>query len=491
MQIATARVRVRKSLRKLARGAIRTGAIVAVLAVLGFIAALAAKSSSATPTANAAAVTTTTFYAVADARVEEANPGTNYGDLRRLGTDGDSGARIESDLRFAVSGLSGIVQNVKLQLYVTDPTTDGPAVYGAASGWTEGTVTWNTRPITTTAAAGDMGALAGGMWSEVGVTPLVTGNGTRDLLLRQSGTDGVSFYSSEKTPYRPRLVVTTSDSPPPSTTTAPPSTTTASTTTTTAPPTTTTTTASPQPVGGSGSWSVVFDDEFAGPLNTSVWTTCHFWAPGGLCENSSVGELEVYNSEDVYTENGYLVLRAQKRQILDQKGVLHGYSSGMVQSGGNAYGKTPGFNFTYGFTEARLRLPAGAGLWPGYWMPAQSFQWPPEIDVMENNGRSPTSVLMTYHWADAIGTPQQLNKSFSGPDFSAGWHVFGLEWEPGLLIWYVDGLERFRLQSADVTAKSMYLDFNLAVGGAVGPPDSTTQFPAYYLIDYVRVWKHS
>ena len=148
-----------------------------------------------------------TFKPVADARVEEANPLTNYGASTRMGTDGDAGLRIESYLRFDVSGISGTVQSATLRLYiVSDPTTDGPAVYPTGSDWTETGITWNARPQATGPATGDVGSAGVNTWVDLDVTPLVTANGSVSFALAQPGTDGVAFYSREGS-YRPELVV--------------------------------------------------------------------------------------------------------------------------------------------------------------------------------------------------------------------------------------------------------------------------------------------
>jgi acid phosphatase type 7 len=156
---------------------------------------------------------TLVFEPVADARVEEANPTTNYGTATRLGNDGDAGSRIETYLRFEVAGVLGTVRSATLRLYaVADGTSDGPAVFPAGTGWGETSVTWATRPEATGSAVADMGAVAAGAWVELDVTAAVTGNGGVGLQLRQLGLDGVQFYSRQGS-YKPHLVITWEDDP--------------------------------------------------------------------------------------------------------------------------------------------------------------------------------------------------------------------------------------------------------------------------------------
>src|SRR5215213_2829270 len=87
------------------------------------------------------------FPAVADGRVEEANPTTNYGsaDLR---VDGGADPDIQSYLRFELSDVTDTVRNATLRLWVPagGGTGNGPAVFRAPNTWTEGGLTWANRP---------------------------------------------------------------------------------------------------------------------------------------------------------------------------------------------------------------------------------------------------------------------------------------------------------------------------------------------------------
>jgi hypothetical protein len=137
--------------------------------------------------------------------VEEANPDLNYG-ASSLRTDGGSGPDAESYLTFAVSGLSGPPQMAKLRIYPYTETVDGPAVYGVADAWMEGSITWTNRPARTGGAIDDKGAIAPNRWIEYDVTPLLSGNGTHRFALATSSADGVDFYSREAV-NSPQLVL--------------------------------------------------------------------------------------------------------------------------------------------------------------------------------------------------------------------------------------------------------------------------------------------
>lgn len=280
----------------------------------------------------------------------------------------------------------------------------------------------------------------------------------------------------------------------PTTTTTPtltPSPTVTSTATGPAATTTATTTASFQPVGQAGSWKLLFHDEFDSPsLDTTKWNTCFFnFTVGNGCDHDQ-GELELYQPNEVSVSNGTLNLQAEKKTLTATNGKTYNYTSGMISTGpanGNASAK---FTFTYGYMEIKAKVPAGKGLWPAFWTLPADLSWPPEIDVFEILGNAPTTINMHYHYPAASGGDGDTGATWTGDDFSAGWHTYAVDWEPGSLTWYVDGIARRTYTNTNVASKPMYLLANLAVGGNwPGSPDASTPFPNSLQIDYIRVWQ--
>ena len=155
---------------------------------------------------------TLTAYAEADARVEAANPGTSYGTSRELVSDLSPGR--ETFLRFAVAGVSGAVQSAKVRVYVTDGSSNGPAIYAAGTGWSESTLTWNNRPARVGGPLDDKGAVSTG-WQEFDVTAWVSGDGTYSFVLAGTSSDGLYMHSREHAGFAPQLVLTTADAPTP------------------------------------------------------------------------------------------------------------------------------------------------------------------------------------------------------------------------------------------------------------------------------------
>ena len=225
-------------------------------------------------------------------------------------------------------------------------------------------------------------------------------------------------------------------------------------------------------------WSLIWSDEFdAGTIDGSKWRVEDLH----LIKNA---ELQYYAPDDVNLQNGALVLRSRQRSYwgYDQNGSWRhfDYTSGLVDTRDR-------FAFTYGRVEVRAKLPHTQGIWPAHWMLPDSRQWPPEIDIMELLGHEPTRVHMTHHWG-AWPNVQSDSGDFSGPDFSADFHTFAIEWLPDRIVWYVDDIVRFT-SNISTPHEPFYLTLNTAVGGTwPGNPDATTVFPQYHEIDYVRVY---
>jgi beta-glucanase (GH16 family) len=233
--------------------------------------------------------------------------------------------------------------------------------------------------------------------------------------------------------------------------------------------------------------SLLWSDEFTGPL-ISNWARCFWWAEKN-CTIETNNELELYTPNNVSFENGLLKFqaRAQKpptnwcgRYCRD-----YPYTSGMVMSGGNNFGVLPLFTFQYGYVEARIKVPAGKGLWPAFWLLPTTYNSLPEIDIMEILGDTPGDFHMNFH----PKTGKNFGCVYKGPDLSKDFHTYGVDWQAGYIAWYLDGVERCRYTGTGIPAEKMYILLNLAVGGDwPGAPDAGTIFPADMFVDYVRVY---
>jgi beta-glucanase (GH16 family) len=244
-------------------------------------------------------------------------------------------------------------------------------------------------------------------------------------------------------------------------------------------------TRTPPPVPGD--WRLVFHDDFDGSrLDKDRWTTCFDWNDDG-CTISTNNELEWYQPGQVSVGGGRLALTAERRAIRGSDGRVHPWLSGMISTGRNHWYAQPRETFTYGYFEAAIRIPPQSGMAPAFWlMPASRFT-PPEIDIMEFLGTT-RELSMFVHWRNAEGAKRKQQGTFTAAGFPDDYHVFAVLWEKDKLVWYVDGVERFRVTASErIPHVPMEVLINLAVGLPHAPPPATVS--ARMLVDRVRVWQ--
>ena len=143
----------------------------------------------------------------ADARVDESQPSLNRGTGKQLRVDGDDGAQVESYLVFRVRDVSGTVAKATLRVYSLMDTKHGPSIYAASSDWTEGSITWASRPARTSSALDTVTTVSAETWVEFDVTAVVTSEGVYTFMLATDSTDGMNMSSRESATNRPELVI--------------------------------------------------------------------------------------------------------------------------------------------------------------------------------------------------------------------------------------------------------------------------------------------
>ncbi|MBN1700044.1 MAG: family 16 glycosylhydrolase [Spirochaetales bacterium] len=237
-----------------------------------------------------------------------------------------------------------------------------------------------------------------------------------------------------------------------------------------------------QPPELSGDWRLVFQDEFDGnSLDTAKWSTDYPW---GHTHNHR-GYTDPAN---VIVENGLLRLKAENSRHPDApEGIRRDdfgwlpldFTTGCVTTSGK-------FHISSGYIEGRLKMPKTKGFWPAFWTLGDG--WPPEIDIMEFLSSVSTRFYTNYHW----GQPEYGSHftEHNGPDFSAAFHVYAVEWDSTHMRWFLDGSEVARFDSGYCSqAVNQYILLNLAIGGWEEDPDQSTSWPGWYECDWVRVWQ--
>ena len=244
-------------------------------------------------------------------------------------------------------------------------------------------------------------------------------------------------------------------------------------------------------------YKLKWSDEFNGTeLNRTDWNV-ETHEPGWV---NSEWQAYVDSTENIKVQDGKLLIQPVK--TMNEDGT-YSYTSGRV----NTQGK---HDFKYGYFECRAKVPTGKGYLPAFWMmPTDENlygQWPKcgEIDIMEVMGQETNKAYGTIHYGEPHDQSQGTYSVAVTNNFADSYHTYAVDWEPGKITWYVDGI-KYHEESDWFSAKSgqgtvaypapfdqpFYMILNLAVGGSwVGYPDaSTTYDDQQFAIDYVKVYQ--
>ncbi len=250
-------------------------------------------------------------------------------------------------------------------------------------------------------------------------------------------------------------------------------------------------------------WTLVWSDEFDGsagaPIDTLAWRY-------DIADGCQVGICGWGNNEKQYytttSANSGLTGRGELRITAGPAPAgltcYYGpcrYASAKITTRGKV-------NAAPGRVEARIKVPAGQGLWPAFWMLGASYPatpWPHsgEIDIMENHGSAPATISAALHGPAYSGnTPFVHSYSLERGTFADDYHVFAVEWDSLHVRFLVDSTVHYFVQRQEVERagkwvfdQPFFIILNLAVGGMFdGDPASDAILPATMLVDYVRVY---
>jgi beta-glucanase (GH16 family) len=203
---------------------------------------------------------------------------------------------------------------------------------------------------------------------------------------------------------------------------------------------------------------LLWSDDFVGAkgssINSSNWSArnCHrvpTGMGGGACFDSEV----VYYAPSAIkldgSEDGAAVItttRITGALPSDAGKCLTGYCA-FVSGRFDTHGKVA---FQYGFIEARIKMPAGSGNHPAFWMLGDNINqvgWPysGEMDITEIHSNEPTTTTSATHYS-TVNSPNTCcaNHQYKvaalgvGADTSAGYHTYAVAWMPNSISYYVD-----------------------------------------------------
>ncbi len=246
-------------------------------------------------------------------------------------------------------------------------------------------------------------------------------------------------------------------------------------------------------------WTLSWSDEFNGTMGTKPDPANWGYDIGG--GGWGVSQLQVYTNNAANASmdgTGNL-------QIVAIKDAQGNFTSARLKT-------QTKFQQAYGRFEIRAKVVTGNGMWPAFWMLGDDYDgnnWPQcgEIDIMEVRGTRPYNNGGSLHGPGYSGM-HPLTGTYvlphvdGGPSLSDDFHTYAVEWETGVVRFYVDDNLFETHTPADIPADAganakwvydhpFFILLNVAVGGTFpGPPDGTT-FPQAMLVDYIRVYSRT
>ena len=257
-------------------------------------------------------------------------------------------------------------------------------------------------------------------------------------------------------------------------------------------------TAHADPPGGTAGWTRTFNEDFDGMTKNgqsfttpsgNKWATCFYWGDGSINDGSG----NYYSIRDMYTSNGNLVMPV----VRNADGTFEG---SLANTNPNVSGQSSAGTFSqlYGYFEARVKISMTDGDAPYFGLPPVSNYYLPEIEIFEipsgwsNMGQGVH--FLTKTGDDAANKSAGEWRPGGGFRFQDDYHIFACQWEPGLMVFYVDGVERYRTTKG-VPAEASFL--NLGHGCGIGANPSwdgnanNGTWPQNTLVDWVRVWRNT
>jgi len=238
-----------------------------------------------------------------------------------------------------------------------------------------------------------------------------------------------------------------------------------------------------------GNW--IFDSKLSDDFDGDVLDTVR-WHVNNAQGNESLGRKPaLFRPANAFLANGNLNIVFRK-EALPQKYVQLGfkdYSSAMVRTVERGF---------YGYYEARAKPMDSAGS-SAFWLAWTGMEDnATEIDIFEIGGKTKDAAYdrlynMNAHlWA----TPQSTEHVASASIWVSPWrlastfHVYGFDWQPDTLRWYVDGVLVRESRNTNFFFPMQIVFDSEAMWQWFGVVDDA-DLPSTFRVDYVKVWQRS
>jgi beta-glucanase (GH16 family) len=232
---------------------------------------------------------------------------------------------------------------------------------------------------------------------------------------------------------------------------------------------------------------LLWSEDFVGQAGSQASSTS--WTPRRCGQAASNGGGTCHNNEQQYyipeaiahdgSADGNLIITTKRiTQPPTNGGICYvgqcSFTSGRLDTQGK-------LSFKYGFIESRIKMPAGSGNWPAFWMLGDNINqvgWPysGEMDIVEIHSDRPTLTTSATHFS-TTDTPNRccgnaryvFDELEVGVDVSSGFHTYAIAWLPNSISYYFDGRLVGTTTPSRVSGKWAFNEkFFLILNNAVG-----------------------
>jgi beta-glucanase (GH16 family) len=234
-------------------------------------------------------------------------------------------------------------------------------------------------------------------------------------------------------------------------------------------------------------YTLVFAEEFDGPLSVSPHGPGTKWiahTPYGGDFGDAWFTDPNHSPSPFSIQNGILNITAWK----DPASKNH-WRSGLLSSVDK---RGIGFSQALGYYEARMKLPAGRGVWPAFWLNGLgSFKTPKtrvtEIDILEEYGVNPLIAHQVVHVWNTDGRQYSgLGNSSTCEGMTTDFHTYSALVKTDYIHFYFDGREQWKTPTPPEAKEPLYVMVDLALGG--GWPIDQTPDPSHLYVAYIHVY---
>ena len=247
--------------------------------------------------------------------------------------------------------------------------------------------------------------------------------------------------------------------------------------------------------GEEGVWNLVFEEEFE-----SGFAQWNVWDGGAFNE-----EIQLYRREQMQIADGLLEISIQREDITgptrpdDSTPKNFEYVSGRIESKTQFAPTNSDGEREYRFV-ARIKLPAGHGMWPAFWTYGDPWPTQGEIDILEFRGGEPTEYISNIFYGPDPGININSNtvvEHLIGENLTADFHLYEMIWRSNGIDIYFDEelIHSYRANGSNNISRffgrRQKVVLNTAVGGLFFQDRNSANYAdsATMQVDWVRVYK--